>query len=102
MHHLDLSNVLDCFLNVERGEVFPKFALLQLGIIQDVIDEEAQNLRTRSPDLARLLIVIQNGNQFLLHLHWPNWRSGIKSADETAQSSVDLVLFDVEGRDGVD
>ena len=41
LHHLDLSNILDCFLNVERGEVFPEFALLQLGVIQNVIDEEA-------------------------------------------------------------
>ena len=46
LHHLDLTNILDCFLNIEGSKVCPEFALLQLGIIQNVVDEEAQNLRT--------------------------------------------------------
>ena len=46
LHHLDLTNILDCFLNIEGSKVCPEFASLQLGIIKDVVDEEAQNLRT--------------------------------------------------------
>ena len=38
LKHLDLNDALDSFIDAERSTVFSKLALLQLGVVQDVVD----------------------------------------------------------------
>ena len=65
---LDLYDLVYCFPQIELGAILPKFTLLQLRIVQNVVDQEAKDLRTRFLDLGSLRTFSVDGDQFRFEL----------------------------------